>query len=78
MVLLMRILKRGIKKEEIKYIGRCYSCSSIIEAIGKEIKHNYDQRDGDYNTIVCPVCNDITYVFEQSSQEGKDLVRQIL
>ena len=72
----MRVLKRGAKKEEIKYIGKCYNCNSIIEAIGKEVKHNYDQRDGDYNTIVCPICNDITYVFEQSSQEGKDLKRQ--
>ena len=77
MVLLMRVLKRGVKKEEIKYIGKCYSCSSIIGANGAEVLFKYDQRDGNYNVVSCPVCNGNIGMFEQSSQQGKDLKRQL-
>lgn len=39
----------------------CSTCKSTLEYTSADVKHNSDQRDGDFDTFNCPVCrNQIT------------------
>lgn len=54
----MEILKRGIIPENIEIQFKCSNCKSELKASRKDaIKETYDQRDGNYATFNCPVCN---------------------
>jgi RNase P subunit RPR2 len=54
--IMMRIVKRGIPKEEILIQAGCRHCDSVIEFSRSEGRITRDQRDGDFVTIICPVC----------------------
>jgi RNase P subunit RPR2 len=37
--------------------GTCRNCRTVIEGQPEDCKHHSDQRDGDYHSAACPVCN---------------------
>ena len=53
----MEILFRGTPPEEKEYTGECYYCKTKVKFKAKEGKTTYDQRDGNFISISCPVCN---------------------
>ncbi len=56
----MKIIKEGKlpeDNEDNEYDGTCHNCSTIIKFKQHEAKINYDQRDGDFLSIRCPLCN---------------------
>jgi RNase P subunit RPR2 len=57
----MKILKRGTPPDEIPYTVICHICHSKLEFLAKEGKITHDQRDGNYISITCPVCNTILH-----------------
>ena len=57
----MRIIERGEIPSERVHEVRCSNCYSKIEFQEHEAKKTYDQRDGNYMIIECPVCNDKIY-----------------
>lgn len=52
----MRIIKEGIKPEDIEIETTCNNYKSVLGVKISDGKTTYDQRDGNYVTIVCPVC----------------------
>lgn len=52
----MEIIKRGKIPEEKEAEGTCHNCGTVIRAKRSEGKTIYDQRDGDYVRLACPVC----------------------
>ena len=52
----MKILKRGIPPAEMIYRVKCRQCNSELEFARAEAQLTNDQRDGDYLTVICPVC----------------------
>lgn len=53
----MEILKRGIVPEQIRYVSSCSHCKTEVAFMQCEGKITYDQRDGNFITVECPVCN---------------------
>ena len=53
----MEILKRGKKPEDKEYEATCQRCKTEIRFKQEEARITYDQRDGDFVTVECPVCN---------------------
>lgn len=53
----MKIITRGIPPEEKLYRSLCIYCKTVFQYIAKEAKLVSDQREGDYLSIACPVCN---------------------
>lgn len=53
----MKILQRGLMPGEKTYRTVCRSCMSHIEFEQREAEIVRDQRDGDYVTVKCPVCD---------------------
>ncbi len=53
----MEVLVRGIVPAEKTYTISCYSCGSIIKFKRSEACITYDQRDGTFVHIICPVCD---------------------
>lgn len=53
----MKILTKGKPKSERPWRGQCRDCESVIEAVKSELVITSDQRDGDFATARCPVCN---------------------
>jgi len=51
----MKIIKRGKLKVEV-YTQECIKCESILEFTRSDGKIVFDQRDGDYLEVICPVC----------------------
>lgn len=57
----MKIIERGTKPTDKVYTVRCRQCETKFEFEKHEGKVTCDQRDGDYISIVCPVClNQVT------------------
>jgi len=52
----MKILKEGKLPQEKTYTATCRDCKTVFEFKQKEAKMNYDQRDGNYLSVNCPVC----------------------
>jgi endogenous inhibitor of DNA gyrase (YacG/DUF329 family) len=52
----MKILKRGKRPEDKVYRAECNNCGTEVEFKYTEAKHTFDQRDGDFLTVKCPVC----------------------
>ena len=52
----MKILEKGIPPEERKHTLTCHVCQTKFEFFEKEATVTYDQRDGNYLRIDCPVC----------------------
>lgn len=60
----MRIIKEGKLPGEKLYVTSCRSCKTVFEFTRKESKMVYDQRDGDFLQIQCPLdgCNQKVFV----------------
>lgn len=54
----MKIIKKGVKMCDRLYKMECGDCGTVFEFKEKEGKVVYDQRDGDYIEIKCPVCKE--------------------
>jgi DNA-directed RNA polymerase subunit RPC12/RpoP len=52
----MEILIRGTSPKEKTYDGTCLTCRTTVRFLAVEGKVTRDQRDGDYISVVCPVC----------------------
>lgn len=52
----IEVIKKGIKPEDRKVEGTCGNCKSEMRWVAKDGTHQSDQRDGDWNTVKCPVC----------------------
>jgi len=57
----MIIIKRGTIPAERIYEATCRVCNTEVSFLQKEAKINYDQRDGNYLTIKCPVCESVIF-----------------
>lgn len=55
----MQVLKRGQIPGERVHRATCSHCKSELEFKQSEGKVTYDQRDGDYVSVTCPVCNSL-------------------
>lgn len=53
---MVEVLKRGTPPADVVYEVRCIQCKSQLSFKRSEAKCIHDQRDGDYLTITCPVC----------------------
>lgn len=52
----MKILKQGQLPENRVYQATCNNCKTEFEYRQAEAKVVYDQRDGNYLAINCPLC----------------------
>jgi len=52
----IRIIKAGEVIENRKYEVVCQICRSVLGFDYKDATYKFDQRDGDYLVITCPVC----------------------
>lgn len=56
----MKIIKRGKNpgpESQEPLTLTCSGCETIIETSHAEMTRQWDQRDGDYYEIKCPVCD---------------------
>jgi len=53
----MKIIKRGSDPRTEPIQATCRNCQTIFEFHLMEAKYSSDQRDGDFYSIACPVCN---------------------
>jgi hypothetical protein len=52
----IEVVRRGKAPEDVVYKADCYTCKSVLKFKREDGKITYDQRDGDFLTIECPVC----------------------
>lgn len=52
----MDIIRKGQIPEEVSVTWTCTKCRSEIRAQRSEGEEHHDQRDGNFVTFVCPVC----------------------
>jgi hypothetical protein len=52
----MEILHRGTPPSEREFIGGCGNCNTRVKFTQSEGTVSYDQRDGDFISVECPVC----------------------
>ncbi|MDC2859041.1 hypothetical protein [Delftia sp. DT-2] len=52
----MKIIKQGQPPETRTYQCTCRECATVFEFEQREAKFVFDQRDGDFLQINCPVC----------------------
>ena len=52
----MRIIKKGKISEEKEYELQCKNCSTVFAFFRKEVDFHYDQRDGNFVSVSCPLC----------------------
>lgn len=50
------ITKRGQLPEKKRYHGKCHYCKTEIDFLAEDATVRYDQRDGNYLMVECPVC----------------------
>ena len=56
---MVEIIKRGVPRGEVVHDITCRFCKSELRFKEHEAKRHYDQRDGDYLSITCPVCQSV-------------------
>ena len=52
----MKVIECGVHPNEKLYTVRCRQCSTKFEFEAHEAKVIYDERDGNYVEIACPLC----------------------
>lgn len=52
----MEIIRRGKFPADIPHEAKCIHCGTLVRFLQREAKYNFDQRDGDYLSVPCPVC----------------------
>lgn len=55
----MKIIKRGTDPKAEPLRATCNNCQTVFEFHPIEAKYSSDQRDGDFYSIACPVCNQV-------------------
>lgn len=53
------IIKRGEVPANKIFRGFCMNCKTEVEFPRRAAKYNSDQRDGDFLSVDCPVCNNL-------------------
>lgn len=53
----MKIIQRGTDPKSTPIRATCNNCQTVFEFHPIEAKYSYDQREGDFYSIDCPVCN---------------------
>jgi ribosomal protein S27E len=57
----IEVVNRGHLPENDVFNVQCHTCKSDIRFLRSDGKLTFDQRDGDFLTIACPVCgNSVT------------------
>lgn len=64
----IEVVRRGHLPEEDQFEAQCYRCKSDIRFLRSDAKFTADQRDGDFVTVACPVCQTPVNV---ASNKGK-------
>jgi len=59
----MEIIKQGTPPSEKVYEAECRKCKSVFRFKQLEGKITYDQRDGDFITVKCPVCGESVHKY---------------
>ena len=54
----MRVIEKGIPKQDRPITATCRHCESKIEFRPSEVERVHDQRDGDFYRFDCPVCKE--------------------
>lgn len=52
----MEIVKRGVLPTEVVHQATCNHCGTVAKFKRGEAEHHFDQREGDYLSVQCPVC----------------------
>ncbi len=52
----MKIIKEGKLPDNKILTATCANCKTEIEFTVGESRRTFDQRDGDYVTVTCPLC----------------------
>ena len=53
----INVIKRGVVPELEPMQVTCRKCKSVLEFVPAAVKRVFDQRDGDFYSFDCPVCN---------------------
>lgn len=57
----IEILKRGVLKRKF-FLGTCRSCTTQVRFLEEDaLTTCSDQRDGEYATVECPVCEETIF-----------------
>lgn len=54
---MVNIIERGLKPSDREYRVTCRVCDTVFEFFGYEANYHQDERDSDFYTICCPVCD---------------------
>lgn len=70
---MVEIVRRGILPEEKVHEATCGNCYTVFRFKQGEAHVTGDQRDGDYMTIACPLCNKtVTKSLHQNYSTGSN------
>jgi RNase P subunit RPR2 len=77
---MVEVVIKGNAPEDRIYRATCGHCSSLLQFKQSEATFTSDQRDGDYVSVSCPVCNSSVNVAANSYQNkpfsNADIKRQ--
>ncbi len=65
---MVEVVIKGDGPEERMYRATCRHCQSLLQFTRSEATFTSDQRDGDYVSVICPVCSSSVNVAENSYQ----------
>jgi RNase P subunit RPR2 len=69
---MVEVLQRGQKPSERTYTATCRTCNSQLRFKASEAKVTFDQRDGDFVSVECPVCSETVNVNKDSYDKTVD------
>ena len=52
----MKVIKKPENAEHWKHQFTCTSCECVLEIETDDLKHTFDQRDGDTFYVACSIC----------------------
>ncbi|WP_066795092.1 hypothetical protein [Sphingomonas soli] len=52
----IEVISRGHLPENDQFEASCSNCKSTLRFLRSDGKLTFDQRDGDFLTVACPVC----------------------
>lgn len=65
---MVEVIVKGSAPEDRVYRATCRHCSSLLAFKRSEAIFTSDQRDGDYVSVICPVCSSSVNVAANSYQ----------
>jgi hypothetical protein len=69
----MKVLKEGNPKGTRIWKGQCNACTSEMSEIESALTITHEQKDGDFATAECPICEEEFHLY--ASNEYEDFVR---